>query len=109
MGARQTAALGGILAMAFLLGGCASTPPYDSADCPLYTELGLLRANPAGQLTGHVRLEAAFRVCPPEAGMAEIQPPASGAEAPPGPYLLFLVSDQGVPSVAAQVTVTGGG
>lgn len=61
------------LALATLLGGCASTPPYDSTDCPLYTELGLLRANPAGQLNGHVRLEAAFRVCPPEAGLAELK------------------------------------
>ena len=67
-------ALGGALALASLsAGGCASTPPYDSADCPLYTELGLLRANPAGRLEGHVQLEAAFRVCPPEAGMAEIK------------------------------------
>jgi flagellar basal body-associated protein FliL len=53
--------------------GCASTPPYDSADCPLYTELGLLKANPAGQLNGHISVEAAFRVCPPEAGLAEIK------------------------------------
>jgi len=31
--------------------------------------------------------------------------PASGRVAPPGPYMLFLVNDNGVPSMAKMVTV----
>jgi hypothetical protein len=32
-------------------------------------------------------------------------PPASGAVAPPGPYMLFLINSSGVPSPAKFVTV----
>jgi len=55
------------------LGGCASTPKYGEEDCLLYTELGVLRTNPAGALDRHLRMEAAFRVCPPVEGLAEIK------------------------------------
>jgi len=39
------------------------------------------------------------------AGSLTVQPPASGNIAPPGPYMLFLVDTNGVPSVAAMVRV----
>ena len=65
--------LGWLLAWPVLFGGCAATPKYAKEDCPLYTEIGTLRANPAGALDRHLRLEAAFRVCPPDAGLAEIK------------------------------------
>lgn len=38
----------------------------------------------------------------------DITAPANGFEAPPGPYMLFLVDGNGVPSVASIVTLTGG-
>jgi hypothetical protein len=41
----------------------------------------------------------------PGAGKLIVQGPPSGYEAPPGYYMLFLVSDQGVPSVATYVRV----
>ena len=53
--------------------GCASTPDYNKADCPTFTEVGPVRVNPAGALDRHFGLEAAFKVCPPEAGEAEIR------------------------------------
>lgn len=53
--------------------GCASTPKYDQQDCPTFTDLGVVRVNPAGAPDRHLRLEAAFRVCPPGEGLAEIQ------------------------------------
>jgi hypothetical protein len=36
-------------------------------------------------------------------GGLTVTPPAAGRIAPPGPYMLFLVSDAGVPSVAQTV------
>jgi len=56
-----------------LLVGCASTPPYQKADCPVFDELGVLRANPAGALDRHLAVEASFQVCPPDVGLAEIK------------------------------------
>ena len=52
---------------------CASTPKYDKEDCPLYTELGPLRVNPAGALDRHLHVDLAFKVCPPDEGLAEIR------------------------------------
>jgi len=54
-------------------GGCAATPRYDKADCQTYTEIGLVRVNPAGALDRHFSLEAVFKVCPPDEGLEEIQ------------------------------------
>jgi flagellar basal body-associated protein FliL len=48
-------------------------PSYNKDECPTYTDLGPLRANPAGALDRHLQIEVAFKVCPPEAGLAEIQ------------------------------------
>ena len=53
--------------------GCASAPKYDKESCPLYTELEPIRVNPAGALSRHLRVEVAFRVCPPGEGLAELQ------------------------------------
>lgn len=62
------------LALAALAGtGCAGAARYDPQDCPTFTDLGAVRVNPAGAPNRHLRLEAAFRVCPPGEGLAEIQ------------------------------------
>jgi flagellar basal body-associated protein FliL len=66
--ARSAALIGALLAV-----GCASTPKYAREDCPLYSDLGPLVANPAGALERRLRVEASFRVCPPGEGLAEIQ------------------------------------
>jgi flagellar basal body-associated protein FliL len=55
------------------IAGCASTPAYEKMDCPLYDEVGPVRANPAGALERHLFVEASFRVCPPVEGLAEIK------------------------------------
>ena len=39
------------------------------------------------------------------AGSLTVQTPANAALAPPGNYMLFIVNDQGVPSVARMVSV----
>ena len=62
-----------LLALLTLLGGCFSTPPYIEEDCPLFTDVGTVRANPAGALNQHLEVEANFRVCPPVEGLAEIK------------------------------------
>jgi flagellar basal body-associated protein FliL len=53
--------------------GCASTPKYIAEDCPVFSEIEAVRVNPAWALDRHLRLEAAFKVCPPEEGLAEIR------------------------------------
>ena len=63
-------------ALAVLLGllyGCAPPPSYDKKDCPLYSELGPVRANPAGAMGRSLEVQLTFRICPPEEGMAEIR------------------------------------
>lgn len=62
-------------ALALLLGllcGCAPPPSYDKKDCPLYSELGPVRTNPAGAMGRSLEVQLTFKVCPPEEGMAEI-------------------------------------
>ncbi len=61
------------LATLVVVSGCATTLPYDKENCPTYTDLGRLQANPAGALDRHLNLEVAFKVCPPETGLAEIK------------------------------------
>jgi len=63
----------GLLGLALAVGGCASTPKYNPQDCPTFSDLGVVRVNPAGAPHRHLRVEASFRVCPPEEGLAEIQ------------------------------------
>jgi len=62
-----------LLSAGLLLVGCASTPAYLPADCPLYQDIGTVRANPAFATDRHVELAASFRVCPPDEGLAEIR------------------------------------
>ena len=52
---------------------CASTPKYIVDDCPVFSEIGPVRVNPAWALDRHLLLEASFKVCPPEEGLAEIR------------------------------------
>ncbi len=52
---------------------CASTPRYDTQDCPTFSDIETVRVNPAGALDRHLRVQASFRVCPPLEGLAEIQ------------------------------------
>ena len=68
------------LSMALLLAvgmacsfGCAGTPKYLVDDCPLYTDLEEIKVNPAGALDRHLRVQVAFKVCPPEEGLTEIR------------------------------------
>ena len=63
-------------ALALLLGllcGCAPPPSYDKKDCPLYSELGPVRTNPAGAMGRSLEVQLTFKVCSPEEGMAEIR------------------------------------
>jgi len=53
--------------------GCTPPPAYDQADCSMYTELGPVRANPAGAMGRNVEVQISLRVCPPEEGLAEIK------------------------------------
>lgn len=64
-----------LLAALFLIANCscATTPKYDKKDCALFTEIAPVRVNPAGALDRHLRVEAAFKVCPPGAGLDEIK------------------------------------
>ena len=62
-----------MLAAVAVATSCASTPKYSTDDCPVFAELEALRVNPAWALDRHLRLEVAFRVCPPEEGLAEIR------------------------------------
>lgn len=52
-----------------------------------------------------VRLPLAFT---PVAGGIQVTAPSNPHVAPPGPYMLFLMSDQGVPSVASVIQISGG-
>jgi flagellar basal body-associated protein FliL len=52
---------------------CAPTPKYDPKDCALFTEIDPIRVNPAGALDRHLRVEAAFKVCPLGTGLDEIK------------------------------------
>ena len=63
-------------ALALLLGilcGCAPPPSYDKKDCPLYSELGPVRTNPAGAMGRSLEVQLTFKVCSHEEGMAEIR------------------------------------
>lgn len=62
-----------MLAGVLTLAGCASTPVYVEAECPVFSDLGVVRANPAGVLDRHLFVEASFRVCPPGDGLEEIR------------------------------------
>lgn len=53
--------------------GCASTPSFTSSECPTWDGLGPIQVNPAGAPNRHLRVQAAFRVCPPVEGLAEIE------------------------------------
>ena len=59
--------------LAAVTSACAGAVKYSDEDCPLYTDLAVVRVNPAGALDRHLRVEASFRVCPPEEGLAEIR------------------------------------
>ncbi len=53
--------------------GCAATPAYSPKECPTWEGMGPIEVNPAGAPHRHLRLQAAFRVCPPVEGLAEIE------------------------------------
>lgn len=53
--------------------GCTSISPPAEENCALYTDLGVVRANPAGALDRHLAVEANFKVCPTQEGLAEIR------------------------------------
>lgn len=70
---RFALALGVSVLVAVVTSACAGAVRYVDEDCPVYTELAAVRVNPAGALGRHLRVEASFRVCPPEEGLAEIR------------------------------------
>lgn len=53
--------------------GCTPGPKLDTSTCATWEGLGAVRVNPAGAPDRHFRLQAAFRVCPLESGLAEIE------------------------------------
>jgi flagellar basal body-associated protein FliL len=55
------------------LAGCASTAKYNASECPTWEGLEPIQVNPAGARDRHLRVQAAFRVCPPVEGLAEIE------------------------------------
>lgn len=61
------------LLAAALAVGCAAAPGYDAEHCPTYSGLEAVRVNPAGAPHLVLRLQASFKVCPPEEGLAEIE------------------------------------
>ena len=61
------------IAFACLYGACSPPPAYDQSECAMYTELGPVRANPAGAMGRNVEVQISLRVCPPVEGMAEIK------------------------------------
>lgn len=68
--------LPGALLAILCASGCATTattPEYSEEDCQLYTELEVVRVNPAGAPNRHLRLQVAFKVCPPDEGLVEIR------------------------------------
>lgn len=67
-----SALVSGAAAVALII-SCAGAPKYDSQDCPTFSDLDVIRVNPAGALDRHLRVEASFRICPPEEGLAEIR------------------------------------
>jgi flagellar basal body-associated protein FliL len=52
---------------------CAPPPAYEKSDCAMYTELGPVRANPAGAMGRNLEVQISLRVCPPVEGAAEIK------------------------------------
>ena len=66
-----TAAL--FASITYAYSGCTPPPPYDESECAMYTELGPVRANPAGAMGRNLEVQISLRVCPPEEGLAEIK------------------------------------
>ena len=56
-----------------LYSSCTPPPTYDQSECAMYTELGPVRANPAGAMGRNVEVQISLRVCPPVEGLAEIK------------------------------------
>ena len=62
-----------VVVVACSAAGCASSPAYNPKDCPTWEGLGAIEVNPAGAKDRHLRVQAAFRVCTPVEGLAEIE------------------------------------
>ena len=56
-----------------LYSACTPPPAYDQSECAMYTELGPVRANPAGAMGRNLEVQISLRVCPPVEGLAEIK------------------------------------
>ena len=56
-----------------LYSACTSPPAYDQSECAMYTELGPVRANPAGAMGRNLEVQISLRICPPVGGLAEIK------------------------------------
>lgn len=62
-----------LLVGCLLSAGCASKASYDETECPTWEGLEEIRVNPAGATDRTLRVRAAFCVCPPVDGLAEIE------------------------------------
>lgn len=56
-----------------LQSACTPPPAYELSECAMYTELGPVRANPAGAMGRNVEVQISLRVCPPGEGLTEIK------------------------------------
>ncbi len=56
-----------------LYSSCTPPPAYDQSECAMYTELGPVRANPAGAMGRNLEVQISLRICPPVGGLAEIK------------------------------------
>ena len=60
----------GILASGFLV-ACIPELSYEQNDCEVFTDLGVVRTNPAGAIERNLEVEVALRLCPPKEGVLE--------------------------------------
>ena len=56
-----------------LYSACMPPPAYDESECAMYTELGSVRANPAGAMGRNLEVQISLRICPPVEGLVEIK------------------------------------
>ena len=56
-----------------LYSACMPPPAYDQSECAMYTELGPVRANPAGAMGRNLEVQISLRIWPTVRGLAEIK------------------------------------
>ncbi len=87
--------------------GRGQTATVATPDAARIRSARLIKASTATHVTTTDMRSVALDLAPSADGVS-VTVPTDPALTPPGPYMLFLVDDQGVPSVASMVTVTPG-